>query len=423
MRGDAALPYKIDFENDPSATAPAQVVTVSDILSPSFDLDTFELTGIKFGDVVLTPPPGSQYYATTVPMTQNGTTFNVLVEAGLHTTTREVFATFQSIDPETSLPPEVTLGFLPPEPAHVSDPVAEAATPGRGQGQGQITYSIKSLAGLPTGTKITNVAKIIFDENASIATDQVNPHDASAGSDPSKQALLTIINGLPKSHVIALTPKENDSFMVKWTGDDGLGGASLAKFDVYASDDGGQFTAWQTGLAASSAVYSGAVAGHTYAFYTVATDYVGQVESKTAAAETQTTISANPWQNAEKTPDVDDDGTAAPKDLTAIILQLNGFAPDLPQAKPAGDFFYDVDGDHQVTPSDLVKVIIFLNSFGAGEGEAAARPIADSLLDSVPASLATSEPAAAATGAGLSSNDLLTMLATDLATTSRRRPT
>ena len=93
VRGDAALPYKIDFENDPSATAPAQVVTVSDILSPSFDLDTFELTGIKFGDVVLTPPPGSQYYATTVPMAQNGTTFNVLVEAGLHTATREVFAT------------------------------------------------------------------------------------------------------------------------------------------------------------------------------------------------------------------------------------------------------------------------------------------------------------------------------------------
>ena len=215
---------------------------------------------------------------------------------------------------------------MPPEPAHVSDPVAEAATPGRGQGQGQITYSLKPLAGLPTGTKITNVAKIIFDENASIATDQVNPHDASAGSDPSKQALLTIINGLPKSHVIADAQGERQ-LHGEVDRRRRPGRHSLAKFDVYVSDDGGQFTAWQTGLAASSAVYSGTVAGHTYAFYTVATDYVGQVESKTAAAETQTTISINPWQNAEKTPDVDDDGTAAPKDLTALILQLNGFGP------------------------------------------------------------------------------------------------
>ena len=173
-----------------------------------------------------------------------------------------------------------------------------------GQGQGQITYTIKPKAGLPTGTTITNVATIVFDANPSIATDQLNPHDTSAGSDPAKQTLVTIINGPPASHVIALTPKENDSFTVKWSGDDGLGGASLAKFDVFVSQDGGLFTAWQTGLAATSARYTGAVAGHSYAFYVVATDYVGHMESKVALAETQTTISDNLWQNAENRLDV-----------------------------------------------------------------------------------------------------------------------
>src|SRR5205085_7427934 len=111
-------------------------------------------------------------------------------------------------------------GFLPPEPAHVSDPVAEAATPGRGRGTGHISYTIKPLAGLPTGSQIRNVATVVFDENPSIATDQVDENDPSKGSDPAKQTLVTIINGPPASHVNALTPKENDSFTVNWSGDD-----------------------------------------------------------------------------------------------------------------------------------------------------------------------------------------------------------
>ena len=39
------FPYQIDFENSPTATAPAQQVTITDTLDPNLDLSTFQLTG------------------------------------------------------------------------------------------------------------------------------------------------------------------------------------------------------------------------------------------------------------------------------------------------------------------------------------------------------------------------------------------
>ena len=64
-----ALPYQIDFENSPTATAPAQQVVITETFDPNLNLNTFQLTEIAFGDTVLAIPPGSQDYQTTVPMT------------------------------------------------------------------------------------------------------------------------------------------------------------------------------------------------------------------------------------------------------------------------------------------------------------------------------------------------------------------
>ena len=46
----SALPYRVDFENDPTATAPAQRVDVTDQLDPNLDWNTFQLTEVGFGD-------------------------------------------------------------------------------------------------------------------------------------------------------------------------------------------------------------------------------------------------------------------------------------------------------------------------------------------------------------------------------------
>ena len=56
-------------------------------------------------------------------------------EAGIHTDTGQVYATFQSIDPNTELPPDVLTGFLPPED-------------GTGRGQGYFSYLVRADAGL-----------------------------------------------------------------------------------------------------------------------------------------------------------------------------------------------------------------------------------------------------------------------------------
>ena len=72
------------------------------------------------------------------------------VQAGIDPRPGTVYATFQSIDPNTDLPPDVLTGFLPPED-------------GTGRGEGYISYTIQPKAGLPTGTQITNVALVSFD--------------------------------------------------------------------------------------------------------------------------------------------------------------------------------------------------------------------------------------------------------------------
>ena len=123
-------------------------------------------------------------------MTYNGQTFDVEIELSFDSATGQVRAVFQSIDPATRLPPDVLTGFLPPED-------------GTGRGKGYFSYTVQPKAGLPTGTEIRNVALIRFDGQTIIATNQVDPHDPSQGTDPAKEALNTIDAGAPTSSVAA----------------------------------------------------------------------------------------------------------------------------------------------------------------------------------------------------------------------------
>ncbi len=275
--GGAVFPYQIDFENAATATAPAQQVGVTDQLNSNLDWSTFQLTGIGWGDNFITIPQDSQHFQTTVSMTYNGQTFNVEVEAGINTSTGQVFATFQSIDPDTGLPPANPLtGFLPPED-------------GTGRGDGFLSFSVAPEADLTTGTAIRNVADITFDQGVTIATDQVSETDASQGTDPSKEALVTIDAGAPTSSVAALPATENNpSFQVSWSGQDDAGGSGIGSYDIYVSDNGGAFTLWQSNSTASSAIYPG-VAGHAYGFYSIARDNVGNLEATPGSAQATTT--------------------------------------------------------------------------------------------------------------------------------------
>ncbi len=270
------LPYRIDFENAKIATAPAQVVTVTDQLPTTLNWSTFQLTEIGFGDTILTIPLNTQHYQTTVSMTYNGKTFDVLVEAGIHLSTGQVYATFQSIDPNSELPPDVLTGFLPPED-------------GTGRGQGHISYMVQAKTGLPTGTTIRNVALITFDQNNVIATDQVSETDPTQGTDPTKEALVTLDAAAPTSSVSALPSQSVNGFTLSWSGQDDTGGSGIGSYNIYVSDNGGPYSLFLQGKTLTSTTFTG-TPEHQYRFYSDAIDNVGNIEATQSNAEATTTI-------------------------------------------------------------------------------------------------------------------------------------
>ncbi|MHB1558088.1 MAG: RHS repeat-associated core domain-containing protein, partial [Isosphaeraceae bacterium] len=260
------LPYRIDFENSSTATAPAQQVTITDQLDPSLNPATFQLTGIGWGDFNLSIPAGSQTYQTTVPMTYNGETFDVVVSAGINFATDQIYAKFYSLDPTTQLPPDVLTGFLPPEN-------------GTGRGQGYLSFSVSPDSGLATGTQIRNVAVISFDNQTTISTDQKNDEDPTQGVDPTKQDLITIDSVAPTSSVTPLpTTTSNPKIPVSWSGSDDKGGSGIAYYTIYVSIDGGPYKTWMQDTTQTSGTYDAGPGGHTYSFISQATDNVGNVE-------------------------------------------------------------------------------------------------------------------------------------------------
>ena len=273
------LPYEIEFENASTATAPAQRVDITDQLDPNLDWTTFQLTAVGFGSTYLNIPTGLQHYDTTVNVTENGQTFEVAIALNLNPATGLLTASYQSIDPKTHLPPASLLtGFLPPED-------------GSGRGTGYVNFTISPKPTLSTGTAIRNVALIAFDQSQSIATDQVNDDDPSQGTDPTREALVTIDAGPPTSSVTALPATEDSaSFTVNWSGTDDTGGSGIATFDIFVSDNGGTFTLWQSFPGTqTSASYTGQ-GGHSYGFYSVASDNVGNAQPTPTTAQASTLV-------------------------------------------------------------------------------------------------------------------------------------
>src|SRR5262249_20907213 len=148
------------------------------------------------GDTIV--PANGRYYHTSVDETYHGNTFTVDIEGTLNVATGLLTVVFQAIDPKTQLPPDVLTGLLPPED-------------GTGIGKGYFDYTIQPRAGLPTGTAIRSVAFVSFDELTDIATNQVDDHDPTKGTDPNKEALVTIDSGAPISSVDPLPAVESSS--------------------------------------------------------------------------------------------------------------------------------------------------------------------------------------------------------------------
>lgn len=261
VRGDTPLSYTLHFENLSTATAPAQVVVVTDQLDPQrVDLDTFRLGPIVLGDNTLPIAPGLRGFAGGMDL-RPAQNLVVTISAGLDTNTGLVTWRFTSIDPDTAeLTDDPDAGFLPPNTAPPD-------------GEGSVVFTVMPKRGLATGTHVQNQAVIVFDTNAPI---------------PTPTWLNTIDNDAPVTHVLSLAATQPvPMFTVRWTGSDV--GSGIAGYTIFVSDNGGPFTVWLDGIAASSATYSGQ-AGHSYAFFAIGADQAGNVERLKTAAEATTVV-------------------------------------------------------------------------------------------------------------------------------------
>jgi hypothetical protein len=256
ISGATALRYAIQYGNETTASAPAAKVVITDPIDVAHvDLNTFVAGPISFGSQLITPPPIPGDFSTTVDL-RPANNLLVSIQTHLDTNTGILTYTLQSLDPATNLPPtDPSAGFLPP-----------GAT-------GSVFFTAMAKAAVTTDTTIMNQATVVFDALAAI---------------PTPTWSNTIDNTAPVSHVLALSGDQSSpSFAVTWSGTDI--GSGVQGYTIYVSDNGGAYTAWLTGTTATSATYTGQV-GHTYGFYSIATDNVGNVEATKTSADASVQI-------------------------------------------------------------------------------------------------------------------------------------
>jgi hypothetical protein len=250
------LTYDIFFANEQTASAPAQTVLVTNPLDPDVDPTTLVLTGISIPGVQVpippsfNPPAGLNTVSTSVDLRPSQNLF-VSIQASLNPATRLLTWTFTSIDPITGLPTtDPSAGFLPP-----------------GTG-GSVAFTVAPNLGSTTGTQVSDQGTVVFDANP--------PMNTMVWAN-------TLDSTPPTSHVAPFGGAYGClDFKVKWSGADV--GAGIQDYTVYVSDTGGPFAPWLTNTPVATATYQG-WAGHSYGFYSVARDRVGNVEASKTTAE------------------------------------------------------------------------------------------------------------------------------------------
>lgn len=143
------------------------------------------------------------------------------------------------------------------------------------EGEGHVTFSVMTRSDLPSGTELRNRAEIIFDLNEPILTDDfVNTLDF----DPP----TTTMRPLPDE-------VDGSEIDIHWDSDDGPGGSGVESVALYASKDGGGFL--RVGTTDQDGLTVQVEEGHSYAFYALARDQVGNVETtKPDAVRTQIAV-------------------------------------------------------------------------------------------------------------------------------------
>ena len=201
--------------------------------------------------------------------------------------------------PSTGLPGDSTL------PGDVS--------PGN-DGCAGLAFGVQPSGKGATGTEATDLMVTSFSSIAGLPTNLTTPYST--------------VNPLPATTA-------STSFTVSWTGWPGPGADSIASYSVFVSKDGGSFTPFVSHTSQTSATFSGQ-AGHNYAFYSVATDNLGNVEPTPSAAEATTTIAGPPTSTVTPLP--------ASTTSTTITVSWSGSPGAGATSITSYEIFVSVDG-------------------------------------------------------------------------------
>ncbi len=135
----------------------------------------------------------------------------------------------------------------------------------------------------------------------------------NAGNSTNSSAVSFTIDTVPPTSTVAALPKTTTtitttaSFTVSWSGSDGKG-PGIASYSVYFTDNGGAAKPLVTGTANTSANFTGQV-GHTYAFYSLATDALGLVQTTRQSVLATTKIVAPPLVTLKQVTDITNKST------------------------------------------------------------------------------------------------------------------
>lgn len=148
------------------------------------------------------------------------------------------------------------------------------------EGEGYVTFTIKPKKDLPSGTQIKNMATIDFEIGY-----PPDPMDTP-------EVINTIDSQIPTSSVNSLPGSQSStSFEVSWSGSDDENGSGIRDYTIYVSDNYGPYEPWLTNSTDTSASFAAEI-GHTYEFYSIARDNVGNVEYTPSEPDATTMVTS-----------------------------------------------------------------------------------------------------------------------------------
>lgn len=289
---DKPLLYRINFENLPTATAPAQRIRVIDQLPATLDPRTLRLLEIGFKQYRIEVPANRAFYQNRLQLGADLNNLKADISAGLDITTGRVTWTLTAIDPNTNERPlSPLLGLLPPNNE-------------QRDGEGYVIFSVAPKTNLLTRTDLANSAEIYFDENDPIITNATtNLVDAD----------------LPTSQLSSLPATTGDpSIPLSWSGTDDSNGSGLKSFDIFAAENGGAFLPVVTGSTENGIVFNGKY-GRSYRFYSVAQDNAGNIESAPVQHDAEIIVLGGAYEaDVASRPNGNNDGTVNAQDVDQV---------------------------------------------------------------------------------------------------------